>query len=241
MTSHEQIRELVGRALARNGTDFLCSILRGRGGTVLDIGANTGGFIGMWLQNGAEKVHAFEPVPNVFEKLRENWGTDPRVVLNQCGVAEGNYRIQGARILNAHTLANPDSVKLDVALEDTGPFDFNVRSVDAYVNENNIRDLRFVKIDVDGYEPMVVRGMDWTVGCRRPVIMIELSFLPFKLGESVDEMIQYFYDSEYVMTTLTGEVCEDPLLILEAFPWRSSFDMLAMPRDQVRPEWPRIR
>lgn len=241
MTPHEQLRDITNRALLRS--DFTCVdyCLAGRPHPlVIDIGTNTGGFIPHWFGQGAREVHAFEPVPAVFDELKKHYGHDPRVVLNQLAVSDAVRRIEGVQILNAHTLAPAATTKLAVALEDTGPFTIHTTTLDGYLKAKNLR-ADFIKLDVDGYEPMALRGMRQTLMATRPPIMIELSFLPRALGESVEAMIDGLYALEYKLCTMSREVCEEPLFVLEAFPWRTSFDMVAVPNETISSSWPRVR
>jgi len=242
MTPLEQIRQLVNTTLVRSHINVVEDWLRQRPGSmVIDIGANTGGFVQAWLDNGASVVHAFEPVPQWFSRLDHRFQHDSRVFANRVAISDKISTVTGAQILGCHTLADPAKVKMDVALEDTGAFDFDTTTVDVYVKNNAITKLDLIKLDVDGYEPQAVRGMRHTLSYLRPLLMIELSFLPIRLGESVERMIMQLYDQDYKLCTMDREVCDDPLIVLEAFPWRTSFDMVAVPVEHITLGWPRIR
>lgn len=242
MTNHEQIRALVNTTLVRPHMNAVIEWLRARPGSVcIDIGANLGGMTREFIKNGAMEIHAFEPVPANFIKLMENCGSINGVTLNQAGVSDVCGWVRGARILNAHTLADPAKVNLDVALEDTGAFNFETITIDSYMDVMRVDSLDLIKLDVDGYEPQCVRGMIKTLQRYRPMLMIELSYLPMKLGESVERMVSQIYDLGYKLCTMDNEVCEDALMVMEAFPWRTSFDMVAIPNEQISPNWTRIR
>jgi FkbM family methyltransferase len=239
-THHEQLRQIVNVALLRPGLSFLDETLRKLkpGFVVIDVGTNEGGFTNHWLQQGASTVHAFEPVPAVFARLHANFGTNRNVILNNLAVSDRKSVVRGVQILGAHTLADPRVAKMDIALEDTGPFDMETTTLDSYAAA--LPRVDFIKLDVDGYEFHALRGMAGVLAKHRPPMMIELSFLPRKLGESCESMIDWIYAAGYKLCTMTGEVCEDPLFVLEGFPWRTSFDMIAVPNEQIG-NWPRIR
>lgn len=243
-TTHEKIRALVDIGLRREGNALVDRVLRERPGAVcIDIGANVGEYVGYCLERGASRVHAFEPVPWVFEALTSAWGQNPRVALNRCGISDAAGPHINCRILNAHTLAPIDgtALKLAVALEDRGPFNFSTVTLDQYVKDAGLGQVDFIKLDVDGYEPAALRGMADVLAVFRPVVMIELSFLPRALGESCEAMIDGIYRAGYKLCTMTGEVCEDPLVVLEGFPWRTSFDMAMIPNERIASDWPRVR
>jgi len=240
-TPHEQIRQIVNVALLRSDLSFLNAVLTKMkpGFVAIDIGTNEGGFTNHWLMHGAGTVHAFEPVPAVFKRLYANFGTNRNVVLNNLAVSDRKGVVRGVQILGAHTLADPRIAKMDIALEDTGPFDMETTTLDSYAA--SLPQIDFIKLDVDGYEFHALRGMAGVLAKHRPPVMIELSFLPRKLGESCESMIDWIYAAGYKLCTMHGEVCDDPLYVLEAFPWRTSFDMLAIPNEQIASNWPRIR
>ncbi len=241
-TYHEQLRQLSMRALQRPSYWLVEQLLAARpGAVVVDVGANIGGMFSHWFASGASKIHAFEPVPNNFEVLQTKFGGDHRIVLNKLAVSDVERTHIGVQVLNAHTLARVDQVKLDVALEDTGPFDIGATTLDAYDDEFRLPSIDFIKIDVDGWEPKCLRGAKQILHQHRPPIMLELSYLPRALGESCEAMIDWMYAQGYLVCTMGGEVCEDPVLVLEAFPWRSSWDVVCVPRELVKPEWSRIR
>ena len=246
MTIHEQIRHLVNdQGLGRPTSHALVDLVLAQrpGSMCIDIGAHVGRYVGYCLERGAANVHAFEPVPWVFDELAATWGRDPRVRLNRLGIADRVAFHRGCRIHNACTLAAPDELvnPLAIALEDKGAFDFETITLDGYVQQAAIAAVDFIKLDVDGYEPMALRGMTEVLARHRPVVMIELSFLPRAFGESCEVMVDAIYRHGYKLCTMDGDVCDDPLIVLEAFPWRTSFDMVMMPTERVQARWPRIR
>ena len=245
-TTHEQIRHLVNdRGLGRPlSHDLVERLFAERPGSVcVDIGANVGKYVGYCLERGASLVHAFEPVPWVFDALTTAWGHDSRVRLHKLAISDRAETRRGCRIHNAHTLAVPGELArpLALALEDKGAFDFESTTLDRYFDSETSHVVDFIKLDVDGYEPRALAGMARTLAQCRPIVMIELSFLPKALGDNCEAMIDGIYRAGYKLCTMDGYVCEDQLIVLEAFPWRSSFDMVMVPVERVRAEWPRIR
>lgn len=242
MTDIEIIRERVNHhGLHRSGMSLVERLLRERPGVVIDIGANVGGFIPTWFGNGATEVHAFEPVPWIFEEMKRQYGADRRCHLRQIAISDTAARIDGVQLCGAFTLAKPAEAKMDLALEDRGPFTIHTETLDSYVRNNKLAGLSLIKLDVDGYEFHALRGMSYVAATTRVPIMIELSFLPRALGQSCESMVQWIYSAGYKLCTMDGEVCEDPLLVMEAYPWRTSFDMVAVPPERIGADWARVR
>jgi hypothetical protein len=53
------------------------------------------------------------------------------------------------------------------------PIEVPMRSIDSLCEELVLKDVRFVKIDVEGFEPQVLRGMARLLRRDRPVIVFE--------------------------------------------------------------------
>lgn len=203
--------------------------------TVLDIGANVGGLFLSFIHNGVEHVHAFEPVPGPYDLMIQAYGKDPRLVPNRLGVSDKPGSVKGARIYNAWTLLPEGNYERGLACEyaNATPFDFDLTTVDDYVAANKLK-VDFIKIDVDGYELRVLKGAINTLTRFRPPILFELSYLPSLIGDNCEEMCKYIFQIGYVVVTMDGKtVVRDWMSLIERFPWRSSFDVMLMPKERV--------
>ncbi|MCW4029813.1 MAG: FkbM family methyltransferase [Candidatus Bathyarchaeota archaeon] len=156
--------------------------LRGvkEGDIVFDVGANIGEFTILLSHvvgpNG--KVHAFEPVPQTFEKLSQNVAKSPikkQVVLNEIALSDhlGNAKIYmpisetTEASLTGHTYACWRSQSVQ-------SFDCRLQTLDNYVEVNHIERVDFVKMDVEGAEMLVLQGMEKLLqGPSPPMLMLE--------------------------------------------------------------------
>jgi methyltransferase, FkbM family len=207
---------------------------------VMDIGANVGGLFLSFIGNGATQVHAFEPVPIEYAKLVANFGKDSRLIPSMVAMSDVPGRVVGASIYNAWTLMpkgdhihNGYKVDETVDFKDLPTFDFDLTTVDLYCSSSNIKP-DFLKIDVDGYELRVLKGAVRTISERRPPILFELAFHPSLIGDNCEEMCKLIFDLGYVVVTMDYKtVVRDWLSLIERFPWRSSFDVMLMPKERV--------
>jgi FkbM family methyltransferase len=179
-------KDWVGRKLARSGiasyepdTVPIFSNLAARASVVLDIGAHIGlySLIAARVNPGA-KVFAFEPVPEVFDRLRRN------VLLNSfanvvcvraaVGESEGNtplFHMPGALETTAsqrvehRVFSQPGSWCCELVPTVT---------VDAFAGVASLRSVDLVKIDVEQAEPGVVRGMAQIIRQHKPTIICEV-------------------------------------------------------------------
>ena len=151
-----------------------------RGATCLDVGANTGAIsLHLGRKVGPEgKVHCFEPVPHILERLRRN--------------IEKNFL---ADVIQAHGVALSDRVgKQDMALAtkshtnqgmsslvEFGHGDLTERAtiatttLDSFVAEHEITSVDFIKIDIQGAEPFFLKGAHNTLQSFGPQLIMEMA------------------------------------------------------------------
>jgi FkbM family methyltransferase len=134
----------------------LCS----KRGTALDIGAN----VGLWsrdLVDNFTKVVAFEPVA-VFRKCLEKNVSGANFFISP--LALGDHDTQATMII---TEGNSGHSHLDPNTLGTG--DVQVVKLDNL----NIENVDYIKIDCEGYEYRVLQGAEQTVKRCRPILVIE--------------------------------------------------------------------
>lgn len=172
MTWHSGTTKAIARSLdvyyrdaARTGRmDRLNAQFIGSGDLAFDIGAHVGDRTASFRRLGA-RVVAVEPQPAVFRALRLLHGSDPMVTLRRAavGASEGHVRF----FINS---ANPTVSTAAQDLVDAAPGDAAwsdqvwdhsietpVTTLDALIAAHGLPD--FVKIDVEGYEAEVLRGL----------------------------------------------------------------------------------
>jgi FkbM family methyltransferase len=173
--------DAIGRQIFRRGiyeqslTEFMARHVKLAAGDVaLDIGANIGWYSVVLdaLAPAGVDIFAFEPDPLNFRLLTENVAANTsRVQPIQTALSSGEGRMSlhlyPAKNLGRHSLLPINaghSVEVDVT------------SVDAFLNTRAIAParVRFVKMDVEGYEYQVLQGMK-SVLAQCPLILAEFS------------------------------------------------------------------
>ncbi|HVC19674.1 MAG TPA: FkbM family methyltransferase [Vicinamibacterales bacterium] len=200
---------------------------------VLDVGAETGGTVSLWLEHGAQSVHAVEPVPDNYARLVDRFGHDERVTLHRCGISDQAGVQEGLNVFNAWSLLPEDSTALERAVEfrDKTAFAVEFRTIDAIVASHSIVP-GLVKIDVDGYEAKALRGARRLLERHRPVVMLEVSYLPFFFGDCCECMIRWIYERGYVITDFgLARTFEDSRAFMRNYPWDTSFDVFLWPKE----------
>jgi FkbM family methyltransferase len=197
-----------------------------------DIGANAGRYTETLLRHGAQKVVAFEPIPSLATALRARFAGESRVEVRQIAMGENTEKREDLSVLNCWTLANKDKTPLEPSPDFRGQtfeiwFNFIDSGVFGYPD--------FVKLDADGYEPAILRGAVKLIQAKRPAFLLELSYIPQDLGDSCDRMVYEMYvNHRYVFVSQDAKfVCRHHREMLSYFPWNTSYDVLAIPEEQI--------
>ncbi|MEM4272049.1 MAG: FkbM family methyltransferase [Candidatus Bilamarchaeaceae archaeon] len=148
------------------------------GMTFLDIGAHCGYFSVLASDIVGERgqVHSFEPTKSIFEVLSENAKRRGNITANNIAVfsrkGELEFKDFGIRYSAFNSLKEP---KLNLGNESAYQrIKIRAITVDEYVKEKGIRP-DFVKIDAEGAELEILKGMERTIAEFRPAITLEVS------------------------------------------------------------------
>jgi FkbM family methyltransferase len=161
--------EYVGRSIHNYGeynpdeTEMILS-LADKDKLCLDIGANIG-VISMALAASGFKVAAFEPQPEVFKLLKKNVGLDADVHNMALGLGAGV-----ADMPKVYYSEKGNFGGLGIGTKSMyGSYQVPVASLDSFEFSN----VGFIKIDVEGFEELVLRGGVETITRDKPIMYIE--------------------------------------------------------------------
>jgi len=171
---------------------------------ILDIGANIGFhtlyFAELTGTNG--KVIAFEPIPHNFAALENNISLNnfPQIVM--INKALGNTNSQMNIHINEQA-QNPGAFNL---------FEDGVKNTiiectkgDDYLQENNIKKVDFIKIDVEGFELEVLKGLAETIKLFNPIIIFEYDYnYQSKLNNDPTIIFNYLKTLSYNLSIIDG-------------------------------------
>jgi FkbM family methyltransferase len=145
------------------------------GDTAYDIGANVG-YVSLSLAKrvGPQgQVFAFEPIPQTFDLLTKN------VELNRLNNIH-TLNIAASDKSGETTIRIPESLSMSSMVwhrNDPSAIELEIKTVviDELVKTGNLPAPKFVKIDVEGAEGLVVQGMRHTIASSKPVLFLECS------------------------------------------------------------------
>ena len=135
----------------------------------LDIGAN----IGYWSKFLSEKlkvkhVYSFEPDPQSFKILKNNMKTANNCTCFNFGISSSVKEIK--------LFIDPHHSGDNRPIETKGRQAISIQgiSVDHFVDINNLKDLDFIKIDIQGGEYEALKGSRKTINKFKPNLLIEI-------------------------------------------------------------------
>lgn len=161
-------------------------------GVVLDIGANIGTHTLVYART-ADRVYAFEPQPFMFDMLCTNLLLNN--VLNVTPIQCALGPINGITHMDLHDPTQQNSPAGERVGK--GESEVSMHTLDAL----GIGKVDFIKIDVEGFELEVLKGMSRTLELYHPDIYIEIHYV------SLIELInKYLWHFGYAPTALVKTV-----------------------------------
>lgn len=166
--------------------------------TIIDIGANIGQFslIAQALFPKSQ-IYAFEPLPECFVKLNErmshlkNFNSFNVALGDKSGELEFEQNKFSAsssflKMLDTHKKLFPQTSSTEIVK-------VRIEQLDNFQNQIEITDPLLIKIDVQGYEELVIRGGEKIIK-QAKVIIIETSFQPLYEGQCLFKEIYSYLD-----------------------------------------------
>jgi FkbM family methyltransferase len=144
-----------------------------RGGDFLDVGSSLGLYVVCMsdlVRAAGARVRAVEPVPFNLERQRRNIALNAiEDLVDVVPLALGNERA------TVHISTDPDEADNNAIIATEGALRCQVVPLDELARERGWPRIGAMKIDVEGYEPMVIEGGRETIARDLPVILAEFN------------------------------------------------------------------
>jgi FkbM family methyltransferase len=156
-------------------------------GLVIDVGGNTG--YQTYFHSQYNNVVTYEPVPELFEVLKENLkNLDNVTFINKavgadCGTVKLYVDVNRLSMTSQAPLVENEEIKVPIVSLDS----------------EDHQDVCFIKVDVEGFELEVLKGAVNTIEKYKPTCMVEI-YEPWceKLDTSIEEHFKFFVDRDYI-------------------------------------------
>ena len=194
------------------------------GSVCFDIGANIG-ITTVWMARHTGKVYAYEPEPSNQARFRDHMRLNrvDNAVLEPCAVSdhEGEAIFHLTRSYGHHSLGEVRTSPI------TGHITVPLIKIDAYCEKEKIDHIRFMKIDVEGFELEVLRGAEQMLRRQRiDLVVFEVSpDILSALSRKAAGLYDFLTDLGYGVCRLNRE----PVTREQFVSLRNNADFLALP------------
>lgn len=141
----------------------------------IDVGANMG-FVSLFLSNISKEVHAFEPSKETSEmaikSIELNGVNNIKWNVCGCGDSEGEEEYYDYGYTSGHNSFVQWKTEDDLKKVSKVP----ITTLDTYCAKNGIEYIDLLKLDVEGYEPYVIRG------CKRLLERKQIGMIFFEVS-----------------------------------------------------------
>jgi FkbM family methyltransferase len=146
----------------------------------VDVGANTGLFTKMVLdeigENFLSKVVLFEPIPYLFNECKNKFDTNKNIILNNFALSDKNEMT--TILASNQNLGYNKIYKEGMEIHSHEKYEIQCVTFSDWAFKNKINKVNFVKIDAEGHDVNVIRGMfEWMKQTnQKPYILFEINW-----------------------------------------------------------------
>lgn len=142
--------------------------------TCVDVGANIGFYsltIAKYLSNEDIKIHSFEPNPVTLDSFERNLNNNPdlkiKIKLNNIGLSDKKEVLELFYIDS-----NKGAASVYSGIEGRKSVEINLDTLDNYCTENRIKNIDFLKVDIEGAEMKFLLGAEQIIEASEKMILI---------------------------------------------------------------------
>jgi FkbM family methyltransferase len=197
---------------------------------ILDIGANSGiySLVAKCVHPGAHVV-GFEPVKRLYQRFYKNCEMNEfDIQAVQCAVSDhdGSARIHLPSGLDHFYSASLNADFISGIRKETEIEEVEVTRLSTFIEENKLDRVDLMKIDVETFEPEVLRGMGAYLGAHKPSIFIEI--LTDEIALEIEKLVSGMGYIYFDFDEITG-----PRRI-ETLRKSSKFNLLMITKERAR-------
>ena len=172
----------------------------------MDIGANVGHH-SIFLSKFASQVLAFEPYPKVNMQFKQQIAHNniSNIQIFETGLSDRRETLNYyAPTGNNEGIGSFDESSIGKGNTSYGQLE--LREGDQIIESDSWKNIKLIKIDVEGFEKKVIKGLSRTIEEERPVIVCEITYGQQLSFVSIEELSSYLPQNYEILTFNTRKL-----------------------------------
>jgi len=172
----------------------------------IDIGANVGHH-SIFLSKFASQVLAFEPYPKVNMQFKQQIAHNniSNIQIFEIGLSDRRETLNYyAPTGNNEGIGSFDESSIGKGNTSYGKLE--LREGDQVIESDSWKNIKLIKIDVEGFEKKVIKGLSRTIEEERPVIVCEITYGQQLSFVSIEELSSYLPQNYEILTFNTRKL-----------------------------------
>ena len=172
----------------------------------MDIGANVGHH-SIFLSKFASQVLAFEPYPKVNMQFKQQIAHNniSNIQIFETGLSDRRETLNYyAPTGNNEGIGSFDESSIGKGNTSYGKLE--LREGDQVIESDSWKNIKLIKIDVEGFEKKVIKGLSRTIEEERPVIVCEITYGQQFSFVSIEELSSYLPQNYEILTFNTRKL-----------------------------------
>ena len=172
----------------------------------MDIGANVGHH-SIFLSKFASQVLAFEPYPKVNMQFKQQIAHNSisNIQIFETGLSDRRETLNYyAPTGNNEGIGSFDESSIGKGNTSYGKLE--LQEGDQVIESDSWKDIKLIKIDVEGFEKKVIKGLSRTIEEERPVIVCEITYGQQLSFVSIEELSSYLPQNYEILTFNTRKL-----------------------------------
>ena len=172
----------------------------------MDIGANVGHH-SIFLSKFASQVLAFEPYPKVNMQFKQQIAHNniSNIQIFEIGLSDRRETLNYyAPTGNNEGIGSFDESSIGKGNTSYGKLE--LREGDQVIESDSWKNIKLIKIDVEGFEKKVIKGLKRTIEEERPVIVCEITYGQQLSFVSIEELSSYLPQNYEILTFNTRKL-----------------------------------
>lgn len=164
----------------------------------IDIGANVGYYSLLAAHiSKLGQVYSFEPVSTTYNKLLRNISLNNFSIIQCFQIAISNFTGKATVFISADDNTGMSGLQSAENFSGTAEV-INCTTLDQVVTDYRIPKVDLIKIDVEGSEVNVLKGMEMVLHVYKPILLIEISATTLAMyNEKIETIFQLLFAKNY--------------------------------------------